>query len=223
MATPQHKPQRRGRQRRKRCRFCRELFDLNPRVGSRQIACARVNCQKLRKQANQKRWLGEGSGYFARRYGKTKRWLQEHPGYFAEYRRRNPEKVGLDNEQRRIRRQRAQQTRADMQDSMALEPSVTKALGTHLPVLPNADIQDSIQPQVVISSLFSAHYLWRRYARLDRFTAPSAVSSSTPETVVLERRCPDADDPRRGSHEQSQSGEEAYRFTAPALPTESRL
>lgn len=220
MTTPaEEMPEKRKRQQRKRsCCFCRDYFTPDPRVGSRQVACPRPECQKARKQANQERWLRQRPGYFEGRYDNTKRWLAEHPRYLAEYRRRNPEKVGRDRERRRVRRRCAKEAAADIQDSIALEPPVTKALRPYFPASPGADIQDSILPQVVTASLFSVHHLQRRYTRPDRSAAPSGVSSSTLEAAVPEHRRPWGDDPRRGSHEENASGEAAHRPAARPSP-----
>ena len=100
----------RKRPRKKPCRFCGELFNPDPRVGSRQVSCSRPECQKARKKGNQDRWVAQHPGYFKGLYRDTKRWLEEHPGYLAEYRRQNPQKVALENERRQIRRQSAQET-----------------------------------------------------------------------------------------------------------------
>ena len=205
-----------GRKRpwKKLCRFCRELFNPDPRVGSRQVSCSRSECQKARKKASQDHWVVQNPGYFKGLYRNTKRWLGEHPGYLAEYRRRNPEKVAIDNQRRKIRRQAAQEAAADIQDSISLEPVVTKALSPFLPGSSRADIQDSILPRIVTASLFSSHCLRRRYARLDRLAEASGISSSTLEAAVPDPRRPYGDDPRRGSHEENASGEEAHRPAA---------
>jgi hypothetical protein len=200
--------------RKKRCRFCRELFNPGPRAGSRQVSCSRPECQKARKKASQDHWVAQNPGYFKGLYRNTKRWLKEHPGYLAEYRRRNPQKVALDNERRRIRRKAAREAAADIQDSISLEPAVTKALSPFLPASSRADIQDSILPRIVTVALFSSHCLRRRYARLDRLAAPSPVSSSTLEAAVPDPCSPYGDDPRRGSHEENAGGEEAHRPAA---------
>ena len=171
--------ERKSKRRRKRCRFCRKLFDPNPRVGSRQIACSDPCCQKARKSSNQAAWLERHPGYFQGRYRDTQRWLQEHPGYLAAYRRENPLRVVEDNERRQKRREMAAETAADIQDSISLQPVVTKALTPHLAEPASADIQDSISPQVVIAALFSARFVERRYTRLDRAPSSDDVAFET--------------------------------------------
>ncbi len=151
--------ERKSKRRRKRCRFCRTLFSPDPRVGSRQVACSDPECQSQRKKANQDRWLERHPDAFKERYWNTERWLGEHPGYLAEYRRQNPERVARDNRRRKIRREVATQTRADIQDSISAQPTVTKALAPYLAERPSADIQDSIWPQVIMTSIFSARFV----------------------------------------------------------------
>ena len=81
------------RHRRKRCPFCRALFLPDYRLGNRQVACSKPQCQRARKQENQAHWLKRHPGYFTGRYPKVKRWLEAHPGYLATYRRRHPDYV----------------------------------------------------------------------------------------------------------------------------------
>lgn len=151
--------EKKSKRRRKRCRFCRRLFSPDPRVGSRQVACSDPECQRERKKANQDHWLDRHRDSFKERYWNTKLWLREHPGYLAQYRRQNPERVARDNERRKIRRKVATQTRADIQDSISAQPAVSKALAPYLAERPSADIQDSIWPQVIMASIFSAHFV----------------------------------------------------------------
>lgn len=174
-----------ARTRRRRCGFCRRLFQPDPRLSTRQVACSDPECQKARKKQNQAEWLERHPGYYEGRYANTRRWLVEHPGYLARYRSRNPEKVERDNERRRKRRQIASETSADIQDSISLEPTVTEALTPYLAEASSADIQDSKWPQIVVAAIFTARYLERRYTRLDRHAPGAAVASSSAGTAVL--------------------------------------
>lgn len=143
--------------RRKRCRFCGELFLPNPRLKGRQIACAKKSCQKARKKRNQENWLKPQPDYFKGRYPNTKRWLGDHPGYLAEYRRRNPERVRQDNEARKKRHLRAKKARADIQVAISLQDSIFKRVTPVLASLGSADIQDSLLRQIIVASTLSAH------------------------------------------------------------------
>ena len=162
----------RARRRRKRCEFCEELFEVDPRLGSRHRACSAACCQQARRAANQADWLQRHPEYFKQRYANTKRWLQEHPDYLAQYRRGHPERVAEDNQQRRRRRQnaaeRGAQPLADIQDSILPQASIREEVTSYSATQPGADIQDSILPQVILAAEFAADYVMRRYTRLDR-------------------------------------------------------
>jgi hypothetical protein len=147
-----------------------------------------VECQKARKKASQADWVARHPGYFEGRYANTRAWLAEHPGYLSGWRESNPERVARDNERRRERRQIASETRADIQDSISLEASVRKALGPFLGAAPSADIQDSIWPQIITASLFSARYAQRRHTRLDRLPPQGHVGSTGVGTALLAER-----------------------------------
>ena len=156
----------RRKRRRKRCRFCGQLFIPDPRLKGRQYSCAEPPCQGKRKEANQRRWLSRNPGYFGGRYPKLKVWLASHPGYLARYRLEHREKAEQDNAARKRRHLRAKVHRADMQVARSLEAPVSKALAPFLRTLPNADIQDSFLRKVVVVSLFSVTFLERARAEM---------------------------------------------------------
>src|SRR2546422_7818333 len=118
----------RRKRRKKRCRFCGQLFIPDPRLKERQYSCAEPPCQGKRKAGNQAQWLSRNSGYFGGRYPKLKVWLASHPGYLARYRLEHPEKVERDNTARKRRRLRANAHRAAMQVARSLEAPLSKAL-----------------------------------------------------------------------------------------------
>ncbi len=153
-----------GSRRRKRCRFCKELFFPDPRLGSRQYACAKPSCQKARNKIKAANWLKRYPDYFNGQYPKTKTWLEEHPGYLREYRRINRDYVVGDNESRKIRHQRAQETRADIQTAISTQPSIIKELKGTLVSGSDADIQTTILSQLIVISAFSFCYLSRARA-----------------------------------------------------------
>jgi hypothetical protein len=113
-----------SRSRRRRCRFCRELFFHDPRLKERQIACSKPECQRLRKKANQEDWLARHPGYFSGRYFNTKTWRQEHPEFQRQWRKEHPEARAQDNERRRRSRELARVARAEIQDSISLQEPV---------------------------------------------------------------------------------------------------
>ena len=163
--------------RQKRCRFCKDLFFPSPRLKARQVACSKPECQKARRAANQAAWLKRHPGYFSGSTVKTKEWLKRHAGYRSEYRKQHPEYTVADNARRKERHRLARDACADIQDSIRLQAPVLKRFRSYLKSPPPAGIQDSIWPEVVRLSVFSARFggrLRRRYTRLDRsaHTAP---------------------------------------------------
>jgi hypothetical protein len=60
----------------KHCEFCGRFFVPNPRVGNRQRACFRPECQDARRRASKRAWLARETpgGYFVGRYPYVKQW-----------------------------------------------------------------------------------------------------------------------------------------------------
>ena len=60
----------------KHCKFCGRFFVPDPRVGNRQRACTRPECQDTRKRSSKRAWLERETpgGYFAGRYSYVKEW-----------------------------------------------------------------------------------------------------------------------------------------------------
>jgi hypothetical protein len=52
------------RRRRRRCTVCGELFGADPRVGPRQRACSRLECQQERRKQTQSKWRKRNPEYF---------------------------------------------------------------------------------------------------------------------------------------------------------------
>ena len=52
---------------RRPCRICGRWFHPDPRVGSRQRACGRLECQRKRREKTQAAWRSENPEYFLRR------------------------------------------------------------------------------------------------------------------------------------------------------------
>lgn len=66
----------------KKCAFCGQFFQPDPRVGARQKSCKRPVCQKKRKRAQEKRWKSENPDYFQDLYTEyVKPWRTRHPEY----------------------------------------------------------------------------------------------------------------------------------------------
>lgn len=72
--------------RRRKCRHCRELFRLDPRNRHHQRYCAKPACRRARKAASQRRWLGKAGNrdYFRgpAHVERVRRWRAAHPGYW---------------------------------------------------------------------------------------------------------------------------------------------
>lgn len=58
----------------KRCKFCGRYFTPDKRVGDRQKACSRKECQRARKQLAQSNWVKKNPNYFKGRYEYVKEW-----------------------------------------------------------------------------------------------------------------------------------------------------
>lgn len=60
----------------KNCEFCGRFFVPTPRVGKRQRACFRLECQDARKKSAKRAWRERETprGYFAGRYSYVKEW-----------------------------------------------------------------------------------------------------------------------------------------------------
>lgn len=63
--------------RRPRCQYCSKLFRPDPRVGKRQRACSKRDCQNRRQAENREDWLRRHAGYFAGRGPEHRRYREE--------------------------------------------------------------------------------------------------------------------------------------------------
>ena len=61
----------------KRCDFCGRYFTPDKRVGERQKACSRKQCQRARKQVAQSNWVKKNPGYFKGRSEYVKQWRKK--------------------------------------------------------------------------------------------------------------------------------------------------
>jgi hypothetical protein len=140
--------------RRKRCRFCGELFGPDPRLKNRQHTCRKEECQRERHRQNCTSWNREHQDQFVGRYRETLAWLADHRGYLGEYRRTHPEAAGEHRvaERERLRRRRAAQL--DIQDSIRLQALVEQGFSSRQPRL---DIQDSIWRQLFVFIGLNVH------------------------------------------------------------------
>ena len=76
--------------RRRRCKICRELFDPDPRLKSRQYACFKTSCQRTRQFQNVEDWYIRNPQVLAYRQEQTKAWFKDHPSYSRKRRSTDP-------------------------------------------------------------------------------------------------------------------------------------
>lgn len=107
--------------RKRPCRFCRRWFQPDPRLGSRQYACSREDCQATRQKANEQAWLEHHPGYFRGREAAHRAWREAHPEAQRRRRARDPELRERERQARRTRRETARERRAVEQKVMALQ------------------------------------------------------------------------------------------------------
>ena len=74
----------------KACQFCGEQFIPHPKVGPRQIACRRAECQRARKRGNLQALYRSDPGY---NYDNVKRYRSSHPDYQRQWRQNRKEKL----------------------------------------------------------------------------------------------------------------------------------
>ena len=120
-------------QRKRPCRFCRRWFQPDPRLGSRQYACSRAECQAVRQKANERAWLDRHPGYFRGREAAHRAWRQAHPEAQRRRRARDPELRERERRARRERRESAGERRAVEQKAMALQLLGPQGVAPQLP------------------------------------------------------------------------------------------
>jgi hypothetical protein len=132
----------------KQCRFCGCWFRPDPRVGNKQIACFRRECQQERHRQSDARWRANNPDHFQGRlhYLNHKNWLAK-PGnaeYLKNYRETHPAYVAADN-RRRVERRRLQKARertlgvSDMKDAIHRREA-TRAWGVFM-----SDMKDAMR------------------------------------------------------------------------------
>ena len=75
----------------KGCQFCGDEFIPHPKVGTRQIACTKPECQRTRKRENLKRFYRSDPDY---NYDNVKRYRASHPDYQRLWRQKRKENLG---------------------------------------------------------------------------------------------------------------------------------
>jgi hypothetical protein len=84
------------RYRRRKCKYCGKLYQVNPRRRDLQRYCRETACQKASHAASQRRWLAkpENRDHFCgpENIDRVQAWRKAHPGY---WRRRNKRPIAL--------------------------------------------------------------------------------------------------------------------------------
>lgn len=71
------------------CLFCEELFEPNPKVGSRQLACKKWECKRQRVKRTKKLWYDADPTY---NYSCVKKYRQNHPDAQKKWRQRKKQR-----------------------------------------------------------------------------------------------------------------------------------
>lgn len=108
--------------RRKRCRYCRELFEPDPRQKNQQKTCGRTECQSKRRKDNSRRWRKKNKGYGKKRYPFIKAWFRNHPDYLKNYRKNQPAYVEANRQKQKERdaKRKAKMARKNLDIQIAL-------------------------------------------------------------------------------------------------------
>jgi hypothetical protein len=87
------------RRRRRRCRYCRELFRPEPHIKN-QRSCGSPACSQARQSEANQKWLMKPANreYFCGRYERLRAWLSkpENRGYLRRYRQMRRERAAPD-------------------------------------------------------------------------------------------------------------------------------
>lgn len=89
----------------KRCRGCRELFEVKPQAAKAKF-CSKKECQQERQRRKYRRWIAQPENAAAHRAAR-KSWAKDHPDYSSRYRATHPGYVREDNQRRAESQRRA--------------------------------------------------------------------------------------------------------------------
>jgi len=92
--------------RRKRCVCCNDLFTPNPRTKGKQKYCSNPECQTTRQRKNEKNWRMLNPDCLADQLEQSRQWHKNHPDYSQTRRANNPELLGRNREQTKVRMQK---------------------------------------------------------------------------------------------------------------------
>ena len=89
------------RQRQKRCKCCRELFQPDARTKGNQQYCSKSECQIVRQRQNEKDWRKRNPDCVEYQYEQTRQWNKAHPDYSSQRRSQNPQLLKRNRDQAR--------------------------------------------------------------------------------------------------------------------------
>lgn len=87
------------RQRQKRCKSCRELFQPNSRTKGKQRYCSKPECQAIRQKKNEKDWRKRNPDCVEYQYQQTRQWNNAHPDYSRQRRSKDPQLLSRNRNQ----------------------------------------------------------------------------------------------------------------------------
>ena len=96
--------------RQKRCRWCGELFEPDPRTKGRQRYCSKPACQTKRQRTNESTWRIKNPDCLDYQREQSRIWYKAHPNYNRKRRLKNPDllKINRDDTKLRMRKIRSQ-------------------------------------------------------------------------------------------------------------------
>lgn len=83
------------------CPWCRQSFELHPRLGKRQKCCGGADCKRKQKNSSHLRWKTAHSDFYR---ANQKDWRLSHPDYWRDYRASHPDYVERNRAQARARK-----------------------------------------------------------------------------------------------------------------------
>jgi len=94
------------RQRQKRCKYCRELFQPDARTKGNQKYCSKPDCQSKRQRQNEKDWRKRNPDCVEYQYEQTRKWNKTHPDYSRQRRSQDSQLLKHNCDQTRYRMQK---------------------------------------------------------------------------------------------------------------------
>lgn len=94
------------RVRRRRCRWCGELFTPDPRTKDRQRYCSRLECQRKRQRLNETTWRIKNPDCLDYQRKQSRLWHKNHSDYSRKRRLKYPRLLAKNRDDTRLRMRR---------------------------------------------------------------------------------------------------------------------